>query len=115
MRLSCKVIKWEREFKMDKHKTMHSKKKKFNITYKRMGPELIIATPVVRSWSYDRVIKMEVQSSVKKKKSQKNKQLRITRKEIENTTENIVYIYLENCISNHHMSNIKLAKMEKVH
>lgn len=57
-----------------------------------MGSELVIATPVVRSWSYDRVIKMEVQSSVKKKKGQKNKQLRITGKEIENTAENTVYI-----------------------
>lgn len=56
-----------------------------------MGSELIIATPIVRSWSYDRVIKMEVQSSVKKK-SQNNKQLRITGKEIENTEENTVYI-----------------------
>lgn len=68
MRLSCKVIKWEREFKMDKHKTMPPRKKKSNIIYKRMGSELIIATPVVRSWGYDRVIKTEVQSSVKKKK-----------------------------------------------
>lgn len=68
-RLSCKAIKWEKEFRTDIHKTMHSKKKNSNITYKRMGSELIIVTLVVRSWSYDRVIKTEVQSSVKKKKS----------------------------------------------
>lgn len=67
-RLSCKAIKWEKEFRTDIHKTMHSKKKNSNITYKRMGSELIIVTLVVRSWSYDRVIKTEVQSSVKKKK-----------------------------------------------
>lgn len=114
MRLSCKVIKWEREFKMVKHKTMHSKKKKSNITHKRMGSELIIATTVERSWGYDGVIKMEVQSSVKLK-SQKNKQLRITGREIENTTENTVYICLENCMSSLHISKIILIKLEKGH
>lgn len=82
---------------MDKHKTMPPRKKKSNIIYKRMGSELIIATPVVRSWGYDRVIKTEVQSSVKKK-SQKKKRLSITEKVIENKAENIVHIYLENYI-----------------
>jgi len=33
MRLSYKEIKWKTEFRMDKHKRMHSEKKSSNITY----------------------------------------------------------------------------------